>query len=440
VRTACVNFLSTICFSHTATDHEYSCGSCLEYVCVFDALCAHAADTVRAHPPVVKLTRFCFVFFGCTSACGHRYVMGKLTALLERELVESLTDEMLPLVSGHERERRAPASASSSSSSRTATPEAVDVPARRASDAATSTASPEVDTKVVVAKDASTMVDAVLPAGGTDASTAMSPPPVPPSRLLSDAGTAMSPEPMASFDRQPSPPPLDPLDALRAVVGASDIRELLLALAGERASADESPQSPRRQQQPQPVAARSVAVGTPVPDMVSIATSPLPVLPSPSPPPQSRARSPSVRPPAPPEEPPSPGRFDATTAFSDAALGGSDPDASDGEILLSTDGEWVGDDDGANAHGDVNRLTDALEFVGGRKNKAAVRNTRAAAWPSSAADDGALSDGQLEPTGTMMLRARVDWHGVALSSTDDDSDSSSQAGTFVRRDRGAFPK
>ena len=147
---------------------------------------------------------------------------------------------------------------------------------------------------------------------------------------------------------------------------------------------------------------------------------------------QPRKQTQSARPPPPSEEPPS---LDTTALKDDATVGGSDPSASDGEILLSTDGEWVGSEHG----GDGGRLIDPLEFVGERKNKTAVRNTRPAAWPSDATGDGTLSDGQLETAATMILRARVDWHGVALSSTDD-SDSS-QGYIYPRgRDTGVFPR
>lgn len=370
--------------------------------------------------------------------------MGKLTALLERELVETLTDEMLPLVPGHGNDRRAAAFSSSSSSpsplASRATPEPVVEPTRRfVNDAATATSPlppPPVERAVA---DASTMVDTVPRVVSTEVSTAMSPPPVPVARLLSDASTAMSPEPPPSLPSRPhSPPrPLNPLDALRAAVGTANITELLLALAGERAGAstDRRPSPPPP---PPPVSTRSIAIETLLPAVVSVATSPPPPAEELPPPPPPVQPSP-LRVPTPREEepPPSPNQFDAA-AFSDSTLGAADPDASEGEIPLSTDGEWVGETDGDDndeGGGAVGRHAVSLEFASGRRRKF-VGGARARA---GADDDEALSDGQLDPTATTMLRGRVSWHGVTLSSTTTDSDSS-QAGVSTRwHDTGAFP-
>lgn len=144
-----------------------------------------------------------------------------------------------------------------------------------------------------------------------------------------------------------------------------------------------------------------------------------------------------VRTPREEEPPPSPDQFDAA-AFSDSTLGAADPDASEGEILLSTDGEWVGETDGDDHNergGAVGRRASPLEFVSGRRRKV-VGGTHAGA---GADDDETLSDGQLDPTATAMLRGRVSWHGVTLSSTTTDSDSSQAGGSSRWDDTGAFP-
>jgi hypothetical protein len=337
------------------------------------------------------------------------YVTRKLTAMLERELVGSLTDEMLPLLSGDDRaQRQAPPTPVVESSDESA-PDAATPHAPRTSST--------FGTQTELAKEANhALVGTADPMDDSSSEDR-------PRRSTSDAGTAV----MSPIAGPPVVAETDPLDAIRQALQPHDIRQLLLALAAEGAAAapvvvDDPRTEPTREH---------AAVGTtPRRQQSSVGTSPRrePVpLTTTDEEPADETENPQGTPTPSPARPPiraplSPVEVD--TEILGTASG--DATASDGEILLSTDGEWHSDYSGGPGPYDDGGWSS-------RDDKSTAvylyRHER------QRAHDDHLSDGQIDMTGAGRFVRMPACGRTEATATESEAESIPES----LRDQGVFP-
>eukprot|EP00035_Acanthoeca_spectabilis_P020070 m.430993 g.430993 ORF g.430993 m.430993 type:complete len:862 (-) comp17242_c0_seq1:864-3449(-) len=334
------------------------------------------------------------------------YVSRKLTALLERQVLSSLTEQMMPLVGG------APRPAQPQADPQPDPEPVVDVKEPR--EAATSpprrtsmTSGTQTDQSPRRVSHVSVETDK-LPKS----------PQIPTRpRSTSDAGIMAMEQPPV-----PAPPrEVDPIDALRQALLAPDVRDLLRGLARD----EERP--PDRDRVPPDT--HHISVGTPRPGQLSAATSPLPppqgvstgtemLAEADSDPTEDQEGTPTPTPSRPPERAP----LDSVEHAAEfPTLVSEEMTASEGEILLSTDGEWHSEPSGGDG---VGHDADDWSF--------AFSTTRRIRRVQPRLDDGALSDGQIDVT------AAAHYQRVRCSRAAE-TDTETESGTETFGDLGVFP-